>query len=130
MSPVGVELPEFIIPARKRPSVFPLLAKIWKKTDEEPALSPQLTPRFSLRPCLASTQTAYMVTFVGSPPKDPMNFCTQRRAVRSAAASIPPCFQSEEDTVRTILETEVTESSFLDLSTSQEPEGVETTERA
>ena len=42
MEPVGTADPEFMIPARKRPSLSPPFAKSWLKTDAEPALSPQL----------------------------------------------------------------------------------------
>lgn len=42
ISPVGTEDPELIIPARNRPSVSPPFANRCKKTEIEPALSPQL----------------------------------------------------------------------------------------
>ncbi len=42
ISPTGVEVPELIMPARKRPSVSPPFAYRWRKTDIDPALSPQL----------------------------------------------------------------------------------------
>ncbi len=42
VSPVGTDEPEFIMPARNKPSVFPPLVNRWKKTEKAPALSPQL----------------------------------------------------------------------------------------
>ena len=41
-SPVGGGPPEFMIAARKRPSVLPLFASIWSETEIAPALWPQL----------------------------------------------------------------------------------------